>query len=120
MLAAIVARAPMGLLYDEIAAHTGWRQTDTQETIRALSSSKAVKTIGDERPLLLAAGIFESMCSAINDKIDRFQRENPLMPGITREDLRSSIGRRVKPADISRRAGPVDRAEKVRGAGRNC
>ena len=97
VLAAMVERAPMGLRYEEIAAHTGWRETDTQETIKALSSSKVVKTIGDERPLLIAAGIFESMCNAINNKIDRFQRENPLMPGITREDLRSSIGRRVKP-----------------------
>jgi selenocysteine-specific elongation factor len=97
VLATMVARAPMGLPYDEIAAHAGWRETDTQETVKALSSSKIVKTIGDERPLLIATGIFESMCNAINDKIDRFQRENPLMPGITREDLRSSIGRRVKP-----------------------
>src|ERR1700693_5028400 len=97
VLAAMVARAPRGLLYDEIAAHTGWRETDTQETVKALSSSKVVKTIGDERPLLIATGIFESMCNAINNKIDRFQRENPLIPGITREDLRSSIGQRVKP-----------------------
>jgi selenocysteine-specific elongation factor len=97
VLAAMVARAPRGLPYDEIAAHTGWRETETQETIKAVSSSKVVQTIGDERPLLIATGIFESMCSAINDKIDCFQRENPLMPGITREELRSSIGRRVKP-----------------------
>ncbi len=87
----------MGLRYDGIAAHTGWRETEIQETVKALSSSKVVKVIGDERPLLIAAGTFESMCNAINNKIDRFQRENPLMPGITREDLRSSIGRRVKP-----------------------
>ncbi|HWZ26674.1 MAG TPA: selenocysteine-specific translation elongation factor [Verrucomicrobiae bacterium] len=97
VLVAMVARAPMGLLYDGIAAHTGWRETEIQETVKALSSSKVVKAIGDERPLLIAAGTFESMCNAINNKIDRFQRENPLMPGITREDLRSSIGRRVKP-----------------------
>lgn len=97
VLAAMVERVPMGLRYEEIAAHTGWRETDTQGTVKALSSSKVVKTIGDERPWLIATGIFEGMCNAINDKIDRFQRENPLMPGITREDLRSSIGRCVKP-----------------------
>src|ERR1700688_3192904 len=97
VLAAMVARAPTGLLYDEIAAHTGWGETEIQETVKALSSSKAVKTVGEERPWLIAAGIFESMRNAISEKIDRFQRENPLMPGITREDLRSSIGRLVKP-----------------------
>src|ERR1700692_1493893 len=36
VLAAMVERAPMGLGYEEIAAHTGWRETEIQETIRAL------------------------------------------------------------------------------------
>jgi selenocysteine-specific elongation factor len=47
--------------------------------------------------LLIAGAIFENTRTAISEKIDRFQRENPLVPGITREQLRSSIGRRVKP-----------------------
>jgi selenocysteine-specific elongation factor len=97
VLAAMVERAPMGLRYQEIAAHTGWRETEVQETIKALSSTGAVKSIGNERPLLVGNGVFENTRGAISDKIERFQRENPLMPGITREDLRSSIGRRVKP-----------------------
>jgi selenocysteine-specific elongation factor len=97
VLSAMVERAPMGLRYEEIAAHTGWRETEIQKTIKALSSSDVVKSIGDERPLLIAGGIFETMRTAIDQKIELFQRENPLMPGITREDLRCSIGRRVKP-----------------------
>src|ERR1700688_1862697 len=96
VLTAMLDRAPMGLRYEEIAAHTGWPETEIRETIKILSS-RAVKSIGDEHPLLISGGIFEGMRSAISEKIERFQRENPLMPGITREDLRSSIGRRVKP-----------------------
>jgi selenocysteine-specific elongation factor len=97
VLAAMVERTPMGLHYEEIAAHTGWRETEVQETIKALSSTGAVKSIGNERPLLIGGGIFESLRGSISEKIERFQRENLLMPGITREDLRSSIARRVKP-----------------------
>src|SRR6202795_660082 len=52
VLAAMVERAPMGLRYQEIAAHTGWGETEIQETVKALSSSKAVKTVGEERPWL--------------------------------------------------------------------
>jgi selenocysteine-specific elongation factor len=96
-LAAMVDRASMGLRYEEIAAHTGWRETEVREAVKALSATGVVKSIGEESPLLVAAGIFERMRSAITEKVDRFQRENPLSPGITREDLRSSIGRRVKP-----------------------
>jgi selenocysteine-specific elongation factor len=96
-LAAMVDRASMGLRYEEIAAHTGWRETEVREAVKTLSATGVVKSIGEESPLLVAAGIFERMRSAITEKVDRFQRENPLSPGITREDLRSSIGRRVKP-----------------------
>jgi selenocysteine-specific elongation factor len=97
VLTAMVERAPMGLRYEDIAAHTGWRETEIHETIKHLSSSGVAKSIGDERPLLIAGAIFENTRTAISEKIDRFQRENPLVPGITREQLRSSIGRRVKP-----------------------
>jgi selenocysteine-specific elongation factor len=97
VLAAMVQRAPMGLRYEEIAAHTGWRKTEIQQTISTLSASEAVKTIGGERPLLIGGSIFDRTRSAISDKVEHFQRENPLSLGITREELRSTIGRRQKP-----------------------
>jgi selenocysteine-specific elongation factor len=103
VLARMVDRAPMGLPYAEIAAHTSWPQTEIQETVEALSSAGVVKSIGDERPFLIAGGIFESLRNAISEKVENFQRENPLVPGITREVLRSSIGRRVRP-DVFRAA----------------
>jgi len=28
--------------------------------------------------------------------VERFQKENPLLPGIAREDLRASLGKRVR------------------------
>jgi selenocysteine-specific elongation factor len=30
------------------------------------------------------------------EKVDKFQKENPLLPGILREDLRASLGKRVR------------------------
>src|SRR4029077_14142829 len=117
VLTAMVERAPMGLRYDEIAAHTGWRETEIRETIKHLSSSKVVKSIGEERPLLISAGIFESLSKAISEKIDYFQRENPLMPGITREELRSSIGRRVKPEVFRAALAELIAQKKLEGQG---
>jgi selenocysteine-specific elongation factor len=96
-LAAMVDRAPMGLRYEEIAAHTEWRETEVREAVKALSATGVVKSIGEESPLLIAGVIFKLLSSAIREKVEHFQRENPLSPGISREDLRSSIGRRVKP-----------------------
>src|ERR1700730_5052705 len=97
VLAAMVERAPMGLRYEEIPAHTGWRETEIREAIKVLASSGVVRSIGEERRLLIGGGICDRMRNTISEKIEHFHRENPLSPGINREELRSSIGRRVKP-----------------------
>jgi selenocysteine-specific elongation factor len=57
----------------------------------------AVKALGDERRVLLDGKVFEEISKNIYGNVERFQRENPLTPGIAREDLRSSVGRRVRP-----------------------
>src|SRR6202011_1856166 len=49
VLAAMVERAPMGLRYEEIPAHTGWRETEIREAIKVLASSGVVKSIGEDR-----------------------------------------------------------------------
>jgi selenocysteine-specific elongation factor len=40
--------------------------------------------------------LFEEARKKIIEKVERFQKENPLLPGIPREDLRASLGKRVR------------------------
>ena len=98
VLAAMVERAPMGLRYEEIAAHTGWQESEISLILLTLSSAGLLKAVGDDYHLLISAHRFDDVRKSIQESVERFQRENPLLPGITREELRSSIGRRVKPA----------------------
>jgi selenocysteine-specific elongation factor len=98
VLTAIVDRAPMGLRYEEIAAHTGWQESEILVTLPTLSAAGLLKTVGDDDHNLVISGHrFEDVRKSIQETVERFQRENPLLPGITREELRSGIGRRVKP-----------------------
>ncbi len=97
VLGAMVARAPMGLRYEEIEGHTGWRDAEIQEALMRLAAAGAVKAIGDEHRVLMEGKAFEEISKKIYGNVERYQRENPLTPGIAREDLRSSVGRRVRP-----------------------
>ena len=97
VLAAMVARAPMGLRVDEIAHHTGWEALEISNAQKRLAEAGQVKIIGDEHAVLVNATLFEELCKKIHDQVGHFGRENPLAPGMTREDLRAQVGRRVRP-----------------------
>jgi selenocysteine-specific elongation factor len=97
VLRAMVARAPLGLRYDEIGAHTGWRDAEIQGAVTKLVAENAIKAIGEERPVLMDGKVLEEISKKIYGNVERYQRENPLTPGMAREDLRSSVGRRVRP-----------------------
>jgi selenocysteine-specific elongation factor len=124
ILEAMVTHAPMGLRTPEIGAHTVWQESQIVETLSALSAAGKIKTIGDDKTVLIDAGVYEQLRKQIYESVDRFQRENPLLPGIAREDLRAKIGRRVRPevfraalAELSSQKKLELQGETVRRAG---
>jgi selenocysteine-specific elongation factor len=46
--------------------------------------------------VLLSGKSFEEVRKKLLEKVEKFQKENPLTPGIAREELRASLGRRVR------------------------
>jgi selenocysteine-specific elongation factor len=46
--------------------------------------------------VLVSGKLFEEVRKKITEKVERFQKENPLLPGIPREDLRTSLGKRAR------------------------
>jgi len=97
ILAAMTERAILGLGMAEIVARTSWLENEIQETLQKLSSAGRVKVVSTEPLVLVTGRRFEETCQKIVEKVEKFQKENPLQPGIMREDLRSSLGRRVRP-----------------------
>ena len=45
---------------------------------------------------MLGRKAFDEVRRKIGERVERFHKENPLSPGIAREDLRASLGRRVR------------------------
>jgi len=97
ILAAMTERAVLGLGYEEIVARTAWMDREIRDTARKLSHAGRVKTVSTEPLMLISERVFAEVRKKTLERVDKFQRENPLLPGIFREDLRASIGKRVRP-----------------------
>jgi selenocysteine-specific elongation factor len=97
ILAAMAERAILGLTFEEILARTGWLEDEIAAATKNLTSTGRAKIISVEPLILLAGRAFDEVRHKINSRVEKFHKENPLLPGISREDLRSSLGRRVRP-----------------------
>jgi selenocysteine-specific elongation factor len=96
VLAAMTERALLGLGYEEIVARTEWTEKEIQGALEKLHGTGRVRIVSSERLVLVSGKLFEEVRKKISDKVDKFQKENPLLPGISREDLRASLGKRVR------------------------
>ncbi len=96
VLAAMTERALMGISLEEILARTGWSENEIRETAQDLVTANRIKMVSGDPFLLLGREAFDEVRRKIAERVERFHRENPLSPGITREDLRAGLGRRVR------------------------
>ncbi len=96
ILAAMTERALLGLGYEEIVARTGWTEKEIHGALEKLCGTGRVRVVSSEPLVLVSGKLFEDVRKKIADKVEQFQKENPLLPGISREDLRASLGKRVR------------------------
>jgi selenocysteine-specific elongation factor len=94
-LAAMAERAAGGIGFQDIAARTAWLDDEIRDVARKLTASSRVKNVA-EPLILIPAKAFEEARQKIAARVERFHKENSLLPGISREDLRSGLGRRVR------------------------
>ena len=97
ILDAMTERAVLGLRFEDIVARTGWREGEILSIAKKLADTGLAKCVSTEPLMLVSGKMFEEVRQKIASRVERFHKENPLLPGITREDLRSSVGRRVRP-----------------------
>jgi len=96
ILAAMTERALLGLGHEEIVARTGWTEKEIQGALEKLHGRGHVRVVSSEPLALVTGQLFEEVRKRIIERVERFQKENPLLPGIAREDLRASLGKRVR------------------------
>ncbi len=93
VLAAIAEAAPRGLTLEDMVARTGWLEADVRAAVKKLVEQKKLRIL-TEQPLTVApeAALTKS-ASAILEAVDRFHRDNPLLPGIPKQELRGRVGK---------------------------
>jgi selenocysteine-specific elongation factor len=97
VLAAMAERAVLGITFEDIVARTGWLENEIRATAKRLADTGRAKVVSAEPLVLLSGKNFDELRQKIAARIEKFHKENPLLPGMSREDLRSSLGRLVRP-----------------------
>jgi selenocysteine-specific elongation factor len=125
LLAVVVAATPGGASLDSLVARTGWGEEEIRNAAEGLAATGRLRIVS-RQPLAVVAPEEAAACAArVVEEVERFHRANPLMEGISKEDLRARAASTVRPelfrallADLIA-AGRIDLAgDLVRRAGR--
>ncbi len=96
ILCSMVERNIFGLGMEEIIPRTGWMETEVRTAALNLEKVRAVRAVSQEPLLLLAEGPFQEITKKLSARLETFHKENPLLAGIPREELRLAAGRRLR------------------------
>jgi selenocysteine-specific elongation factor len=96
ILRAMVERDIRGLGIEEIITRTGWMEEEVKAAAQNLAKAGALRSVSQEPLHLLAEPQFQDVAKKLLLRVETFHKENPLLPGISREELRAAAGRRVK------------------------
>jgi selenocysteine-specific elongation factor len=96
ILHAMVERNIFGLGMGDIVPRTGWMETEVLAAAHNLAKAGAIRMVSAEPLLLLSEMLFQEISKKLLARVEGFHKENPLLPGIPREDLRASVGKRVR------------------------
>jgi len=97
ILRAIVDRNVLGTRAEEIVGRTGWPSGEIASTVGELARAGVLRIVSNEPLIVLSAPLFAEVCGKLEERVGKFHKENPLLPGIPREELRAALGRRVRP-----------------------
>ena len=97
VLRAMAERHILGITAEEIIVRTGWIEAEIQSAAKTLADKKLLRIVSNEPLILMAEALFGEIGKKLLARVERFHKENPLLPGITREELKASLGRRVRP-----------------------
>lgn len=93
VLAAFAEAAPRGLTLEDMLARTGWLEPDIRATVKKLVEQKRLRVL-TEQPLLVAPEqALTKVTAAILEAVERFHSDNPLLPGIPKQELRGRMGK---------------------------
>jgi selenocysteine-specific elongation factor len=101
VLEALLADSPRGLSFEQVARRTGWGRTEVQAAAEKLATAGKVRLLGasaGEAGLIAPAESYAALLTRMRDEVDTFHRANPLLAGISKEELRIHLARMAAPS----------------------
>ena len=97
ILRAMAERNVLGIAAEEIIVRTGWVAVELAAAAKAVAQQQGIRVVSNEPLILLSEARFSEIMKQLPARVERFHKENPLLQGIKREELKASLGRRVRP-----------------------
>jgi selenocysteine-specific elongation factor len=113
ILRAMAERNILGITAEDIIVRTGWIAGEIQSAAKALAETNLIRIVSNEPLILIAEALFTEIGKKLLARLERFHKENPLLPGITREELKASLGRRVRPETFAAALQLLNEQKKV-------
>ena len=99
ILETLLSRSPGGCLdANELIARRGWLLAECRQTAKQLQKAGKASVLS-EKPLLVAEEVrLEQLRRRTVAALEKFHKQNPLLPGMSREALRTKLFARAHPA----------------------
>lgn len=117
IILAMAERAPDGLPLAEIVARTGWAESVVQKEAALLAAAGELRRVSEQPFVVVSGKIFQQLCDRILARVEQFHKDNPLLPGIGREELRVKMGRRLRPETFRAALEALAAQRKIEPAG---
>jgi len=89
LMARVSRRGSDGLSLSEAVAETGWQESQIESVTAELAKSGKLLRFGD---VLVSVEVASKLRAEMKAAIDAFHKANPLVAGISREELREKLG----------------------------
>jgi selenocysteine-specific elongation factor len=96
ILRAMTERNVLGVAMNDLVARTGWPESEIRAVAVNLAQTQQVRIVLREPLVLFSEKMFAEICEKLLHRVEKFHKENPLVPGIAREELRAILGKRVR------------------------
>lgn len=113
ILRAMVDRNILGIRVEEIVARTGWMEVEIAAVAKNLAAAGVVRVVSAEPMVLLPEALFQEVAKKLLARVENFHKDNPLLPGIPREELRAALGRRVRTETFRTALEELEKQQKI-------
>ncbi len=97
ILAALASNYPQGLEVAQIVARLGWLEAEVRETAARLVQAGTLGIVGQQPLVVVSAGRLAECVGRLRAEVESFHRANPLVEGISKEDLRARAAGDARP-----------------------